>query len=94
MNLETALDRIKELETENKRLRTELEYYKKKKNAGRKKHNEKWMNSYNDLAIKYEKGMTISEIVDEGTISRRTAYRYKSFFDEINKSTQTEKYSD
>ena len=52
------------------------------------------MNLYNDFAIKYEKGMTISEIVDEGTISRRTAYRYKSFFDEINKSTQTEKYSD
>ena len=31
MNLETALDRIKELEAENKRLRTELEYYKKRK---------------------------------------------------------------
>ena len=84
--LEDALERIKELEEENAELRAELEDYKQRKNAGRKKHNSKWTESYNDFVIKYESGMTIVEIVSEGRMSRRTAYRYKAYYDELKKT--------
>ena len=83
--LEEALIRISELEEENAALRKELEQYKNIKPAGRKKHDETWMASYNDFVVKYENGMTIMEIVNQGEISRRTAYRYKAYYDEIVK---------
>ena len=79
--LEEALHYISELEAENKALRAELEHYRSKKCAGRKKHDAAWTASYNDFVIKYEKGMTIMEIVNQGEISRRTAYRYKAYYD-------------
>lgn len=88
--LEEALYRIAELESENKTLREELEQYKNITPAGRKVHDEKWMVSYNDFARKYEAGMSIMEIVDRSDISRRTAYRYKAYYDEINKSMTKE----
>ena len=81
--LEEALERIKKLEEENKKLLSELEYYRNRNYGGRKKHNEAWMAAYNDFASKYESGMTINEIVAEGDISRRTAYRYKAYYDEL-----------
>lgn len=81
--LEEALERITELEAENEQLRSELEYYRNRNYGGRKKHNEAWMAAYNDFAVKYESGMTIMEIVAEGTISRRTAYRYKAYYDNL-----------
>ena len=81
--LEEALERIKELEEENKKLLSELEYYRNRNDGGRKKHNEAWMAAYNDFAGKYESGMTIKEIVAEGDMSRRTAYRYKAYYDEL-----------
>ena len=83
--LEEALSLIAELEAENKALREEIEYYKSRKPSGRKKHDETWMASYNDFAAKYEGGMSIMEIVNQGAISRRTAYRYKAYYDELNK---------
>ena len=83
--LEEALKYITELETENRALREEVERYRSRNRAGRKKHNEAWINSYNDFVVKYEAGMTIMEIVAQGEISRRTAYRYKSYYDEIRK---------
>jgi len=83
--IEEALERIKELEEENKQLLSELEYYRNRNYGGRKKHNEAWMAAYNDFAIKYEGGMTIMEIVAEGDMSRRTAYRYKAYYDELKK---------
>ena len=55
--LEQAMERIAELETENKALREALERYKNISPAGRKKHDENWMASYNDFAEKYESGM-------------------------------------
>ena len=82
--LEEALNRIAELETENQILRDELERYKNITPAGRRKHDETWMASYNDFAMKYESGMSIMEIVNLGEISRRTAYRYKAYYDEVN----------
>ncbi len=48
--LEEALERIKELEEENKKLLSELEYYRNRNYGGRKKHNEAWMAAYNDFA--------------------------------------------
>ena len=83
--LEDALKRITELDEENAKLKEELEYYKSKKFAGRQKHDEHWMQSYNDFAIQYESGMTIMEIVNKGAISRRTAYRYKAYYEELRK---------
>ena len=49
------------------------------------KHDETWMASYNDFVVKYEAGMSIMEIVNMGEISRRTAYRYKAYYDDTNK---------
>ena len=83
--IEQALEKIAELESENKALREELERYKNITPAGRRKHDEKWMASYNEFVLKYESGMTIMEIVNQGEISRRTAYRYKSYYDELRK---------
>jgi predicted DNA-binding transcriptional regulator YafY len=44
------------------------------------------MTSYRDFAVKYESGMTIMEIAAQGEISRRTAYRYKAYYDEVQKN--------
>ena len=82
--MEEALERIKELEVENGQLLNELEYYRNRNYGGRKKHNEAWMAAYSDFVTKYESGMTIKEIVAKGEISRRTAYRYKAYYDELN----------
>ena len=83
--LEEALKYISELEAENKVLREELEHFRSRKPSGRKKHDEPWMASYNDFAVKYEGGMSIMEIVNQGEISRRTAYRYKAYYDALNR---------
>ena len=83
--LEEALDYISELEAENKALRAELEQFRSRKPSGRKKHGESWMASYNDFVVKYEDGMSIMEIVNSGEISRRTAYRYKAYYEEMQK---------
>ena len=82
---EEALKRIEELEAENAALKEELEAYRTRNSSGRKKHNAAWMESYTDFEIKYENGMSIMEIVNEGNISRRTAYRYKAYYDELRK---------
>ena len=81
--LEEAKMRIKELEKENEELKAEVERLKARNLGGRKKHNEAWMEAYNDFAVKYESGMTIMEIATESKISRRTAYRYKSYYDKL-----------
>ncbi len=60
-----------------------LEEYRGRKFAGRQKHDAAWTQSYNDFAVKFESGMTIMEIVAEGKISRRTAYRYKAYYDAL-----------
>ena len=43
------------------------------------------MKSYNDFVALYEDGLTIMDIVDRGDISRRTAYRYKAYYDGLKK---------
>lgn len=89
--LEEALERIAQLELENAKLREELQNYRNKKVAGRKKHDEAWTESYNTFAKLYSDGLTIMEIVDEAEISRRTAYRYKKYYDEMRKVRKEEK---
>lgn len=89
--LEEAKMRINELEQENEELKAEIERLRARNLGGRKRHNEAWMASYQEFAIKYEAGMTIMEIVKEGQISRRTAYRYKAYYDEmINQVQETD----
>lgn len=90
-SLKSALQRIAQLEQENEQLRAELEVYKNRNTGGRKKHDEAWMTSYRDFAVKYESGMTIMEIAAQGEISRRTAYRYKAYYDELQKNNRYKK---
>ena len=89
-NLEEALKRIEELEKENSELREELEYFKKRKASGRQKHNAKWMAIYNDFVICYEQGMTLAEIANRNSISERTVYRYKAYYEEMKKKKNGE----
>lgn len=81
--LEEALKRIKDLEKEVADLKAENERLLGSM-GGRKKHDEKWMASFNEFALMYEDGKTIAEIVAESNISRRTAYRYLEYFKELN----------
>ena len=81
--LEEALQYISQLESENKALREEIEHYRNQWRSGRKKTDAAWTASYNDFVVKYESGMSIMEIVNQSEISRRTAYRYKAYYDEM-----------
>jgi len=88
ITLEEALIRIDELEKENEKLMSEIECLKARNLGGRKKHDDAWLASYNEFVLKYESGMTIMEIVSEGQISRRTAYRYKAYYDGLTSQIQ------
>ena len=90
-NLDDALKRIKELEKEVAELKLENEKLRNRNFGGRKKHDEAWMSAYNDFIIKYEGGKTLVEIVAEGDISRRTAYRYLAYYRELQKLTEDSK---
>lgn len=83
MTIEEALIKIEKLEAENASLREELDYYKNRKMSGRQKHNEKWMNIYNDFVVCYESGMTLIEIAERNNVSERTMYRYKAYYDQV-----------
>jgi len=89
--LDEALKRIKELEKEVATLKAENEKLRNRNFGGRKKHDETWMAAYNDFVIKHENGMTITEIVAEGAISTRTAYRYLAYYRELQKATEGSK---
>ncbi len=89
--LDEALERIKELEKEVAELKAENEKLRKRNFGGRKKHDEAWMAAYNDFMLKYESGMTLMEIVAEGDVSRRTAYRYLAYYRELQKLTENSK---
>lgn len=88
MTLEQAKKRIVELEEENTRLKAEIEEYRNRKMSGRKKHNDKWMDAYNSFVVKYEDGLSIVEIAEQNEISRRTAYRYKAYYDKIKNNPE------
>ena len=86
--LDDAQKRITELEEEIATLRTENEILRSRNFGGRKKHDDTWMAAYREFAVKYENGMAIMEIVAEGKISRRTAYRYLAYYKELKKRSE------
>ena len=88
MTLEEALNRIQELEKENEDLKKQLEVYKNYNFGGRKKHDAKWQASYAKWVELYETGMSMVEIVEKSDISRRTCYRYKAYYEEVNKKEE------
>jgi len=47
------------------------------------------MKSYNEFVTQYEGGLSIKEIVDKEAISRRTAYRYKAYYDGLKEKKET-----
>lgn len=83
--LDEALKRIKELEKEVAELKSENETLRNRNFGGRKKHDDAWMSAYNDFILKYESGKTLVQIVAEGDVSRRTAYRYLAYYRELKK---------
>lgn len=83
MTLEEALERIKELEREVIDLRTENALLRNRNFGGRKKHDETWRTSYYGFLAKYLGGMSLRDIVAEGEVSRRTAYRYLAYYREM-----------
>ncbi len=89
--LDEALKRIKELENEISELKAENEKLRNRNFGGRKKHDEAWMAAYNDFIMKYEGGKTLVEIVAEGDVSRRTAYRYLAYYKELQKLAEESK---
>lgn len=83
MNLEEALKEIERLKRVIKEKDNEIEKLRAKKNAGRKKNNAQWQESYNAFVELYEKGMTMIEIIDKSECSRRTLYRYKAYYEAL-----------
>lgn len=90
MTLEQALVRIRKLEEENRQLKEKLEKYEKRNRGGRHPHDEKWQQSYRKFVDLYTKGMSVVDIVNQGEISRRTAYRYKAYYDKFEKIKRDE----
>lgn len=91
MNLKEALKRIEELENENFALKCEIEELKKMPKAGRRQHDENWTASYNEFIYQYENGHTIVDIVKNGKVSRRTAYRYLEYYRSLNQIAKESK---
>lgn len=85
MNLEEALREIERLKQIIDEKDKEIETLQKKKNAGRKKNNAQWQESYNAFVELYEQGLSMVEIIDKSECSRRTCYRYKSYYDNLKK---------
>ena len=85
MTLEEALKEIERLNYIIEDQEKEIEKLKSKKNAGRKPNNEKWQKSYNAFVSLYEQGLTMAEIVAQSECSRRTCYRYKTYYDNMKK---------
>ncbi len=83
-----ALKYIKELESENRKLKEEIKILKERKKAGRKKHNEAWTASYKEFVNKYNRGMSVTEIVESSEFSRRTAYRYLAYYQAFGESNK------
>ena len=81
--LEEALKKINELEQKNKQLEAELEKYKNRAYAGRKKHDSAWMQSYNAFVVQYEKGKTIMEIVEQFFFQAEDGIRDKAYYEKL-----------
>ena len=85
MNLEEALKEIERLESVIEEKDREIAELRKKKNAGRKKNNAQWQESYDVFVSLYEQGLSMVEIESKVESSRRTLYRYKAYYDALKK---------
>ncbi|MBR5349093.1 MAG: resolvase [Lachnospiraceae bacterium] len=83
LTLEEAISRIQELESEVALLKSENEKLRRRNLGGRKRHDDAWMEAYSGFISKLETGMSLKEIVKEGEISRRTAYRYLAYYRQL-----------
>jgi cobalamin biosynthesis protein CobT len=90
MTLEEALVEIQRLQEIIQQKDRQIEELKKRKNAGRPPQNKKWMRDYQVFTELYEQGIPIAEIAEQVEYSKRTCYRYKSYYDEM-KSQEDEK---
>ena len=79
--LEEALMRISELESICRAQQIRIEELENRKIAGRKIHDTGWQANYDLFVPLYERGESIPTIVEQTGISRRTIYRYKSYYD-------------
>ena len=84
-SLDDALKRIDELEAEIVSLKERITELENRPTSGRKVHNEQWMANYDMFVELYEAGNSIPVIVESTPFSRRTVYRYKSYYDSIHK---------
>ena len=82
--MEQLRQRIAQLEQENEELRERVAYLEGLPQAGRRKHDEKWLASYHEFEVAYETGMGMVEIVKTCNFSRRTAYRYLEYYKELH----------
>ena len=82
LNLDEALKRIAELEKEVAELKAENEKLRSRNFGGYLYKN--YLAVF-DFIKEYETGKTLMEIVKEGDISRRTAYRYLAYYRELQK---------
>ena len=85
MKLEEALKEIERLNRVIIEKDREIKRLRSQKNAGRKKNNAQWQESYNAFVELYENGMSRVEIVDKSECSRRTLYRYKAYYEALRK---------
>lgn len=67
------------------------EKYENRNRGGRHPHDEKWQQNYKKFADYYMQGMSVAEIINQGEISRRTAYRYKAYYDQLQKAITNKK---
>jgi len=79
--LDQAMERIAELEKENASLKEQIAYYENRKLSGRKKHNDKWQAQLEELSVMFKEGKSVAEIEKIADVSRRTIYRYKTYYD-------------
>ena len=88
MTLKEAQARIAELEQQVADLTAELEYYKSKPQAGRRVHDETWQKSFDLWVDLHEAGRTLVEVMDATGMSRRTYYRYKAYYEQLQQMPQ------
>lgn len=88
MTLEEALQEIERLKTVIREKDNIIEKLKKKKNAGRPPQNAKWQASYDYFVSLYEDGLTMAEIVERSECSRRTCYRYKTYYEAMKEKKE------
>lgn len=85
MTLEEAQKEIERLNYIIEDQKKEIEHLRQQKTAGRKPKNEKWQASYHAFVELYEQGLSMAEIVEQSDCSRRTCYRYKTYYDNLKK---------